>query len=185
MSETGQSIKQAVATVNHGGVLVYPTEGVFGIGCDYRNEMAVNKVLQLKQRPVSKGLILIASHIQHVLPLIQPAERGHLARALKTWPGHATWVFPATALTPRWITGAHDSVAVRVSNHPTVKALCDQLNHALVSTSANISGQVTPENCQQIQTSWGDEVDYYLDLPLGQQTQPSTIKLASNGQVLR
>jgi len=185
MSEIGQSIEAAVATVQSGGLLVYPTEGVFGIGCDYRNQTAVLSLLQLKQRPVNQGLVLIASHIEQVLPLIEPADRSHLARALKTWPGHATWVFPNTELTPQWITGDFDSVAVRVTAHLAVKSLCDHLGHALVSTSANLSGQATPNNCKDLQETWGNQVDYYLDLPLGGMNEPSAIRLASNGYQLR
>jgi len=185
MSEIGQSIQSAVATVQSGGLLVYPTEGVYGIGCDYRNQSTVLRLLQLKKRKIQQGLVLIASHIDQVLCLIQPLDRLHLARALKTWPGHHTWVFPASSLAPKWVTGSHDSVAIRVTEHPTVKALCDHLGHALISTSANISGQVTPNKSQEIQDIWGNQVNYYLDLPLGGANQPSPIRLASDGRQLR
>lgn len=185
MSEIGQSIESAAAIIQSGGILVYPTEGVYGIGCDYRNQTAVLKLLHLKQRSVKQGLVLIASHIEHILPLIQPTEREHLARALKTWPGHATWVFPKSELAPQWITGDHESIAVRVSDHPTVKRLCDTLGQALVSTSANLSGQNTPTSCQALQKLWEQEVNYYLDLPLGGAKQPSTISMAADGQQLR
>jgi L-threonylcarbamoyladenylate synthase len=185
MTSSGQSTEQAVQVVQQGGILVYPTEGVYGIGCDYRNQQAVEQLLKLKQRPVSKGLILIASHVQQILPLIKPARRSHLARALKTWPGHHTWVFPKSPLVPDWISGAFDTVAVRVSAHPPVKALCDQLKSALVSTSANISGQMTVESCQDLIRIWGDQVDYYLDLPLGDKRTPSAIRMASDGSSFR
>lgn len=185
MAEIGTSLATAVETVKQAGIIIYPTEGVFGIGCDFRIESCVLKILELKQRSVSKGLVLIASHIQHVLPLIQPDNRADLARALKTWPGHNTWIFPASAATPKWITGNFDSVAIRVSDHPCVKALCDQLGHALVSTSANISNQATPDNCAELAEIWQDQVDYYLDLPLGNANSPSTIRNASTGEVIR
>ena len=185
MSEIGQSIQSAVTAIQSGGLLVYPTEGVYGLGCDYRNQSSVMQLLELKKRPVAQGLVLVASHIEQILPLIQPLDRLHLARALKTWPGHQTWVFPASPLTPKWVTGNHNSVAIRVTAHPTVKTLCDHLGHALISTSANFSGQTTPKKCQEILELWGDQVDYYLDLPLGGKEQPSTIKLASNGSQLR
>ena len=185
MALIGQSIEQAVAAVKQGGILVYPTECVFGMGCDFNSESSVMRLLQLKQRPVEKGLILVASHIQQVLPLIQPIQRADLARALKTWPGHHTWVFPATKLVPKWITGRFDTVAVRLSSHPTVKSLCDYLCHPLVSTSANISGQSNVDSCQKLSLIWGNEVDYYLSLPLGEETNPSTIRLASNGTLIR
>ncbi len=185
MSELGQSIEAAVATVQSGDLLVYPTEGVFGLGCKFNDQKAVMKLLKLKQRSIDQGLVLIASHIEQILPLIKPDDRSHLARALKTWPGHHTWVFPNSPMTPEWITGTFSSVAVRVSANPTVKKLCDHLGHALVSTSANLTGQFTPNSCKEIQDIWGDQIDYYLDLPLGNATQPSSIRLASSGQKLR
>ncbi|MFC3195031.1 L-threonylcarbamoyladenylate synthase [Marinicella sediminis] len=185
MTARGQSIEQAVKVVQQGGLLVYPTEAVFGLGCDHRNEQAVQHLLKLKQRPVSKGLILVASHIQQIMPLIRPARRTHLARALKTWPGHHTWVFPKSDAVPDWISGDHETLAVRVSAHPTVKQLCDQLNAPLVSTSANISGQMTPANCQEMIRIWGDQVAYYLDQPLGGLDTPSPIRMASDGSSFR
>ncbi|MEZ5471232.1 MAG: Sua5/YciO/YrdC/YwlC family protein [Marinicella sp.] len=185
MTTMGTSIAHAVTAIRQGGVVIYPTEGVFGIGCDYRVKQSVQRILKLKERSVNKGLVLIASHIQQILPLVQPLKREHLARALKTWPGHHTWVFPASPLTPKWITGDFDSVALRVSDHPVVKSLCDELGHALVSTSANISNQPTPNNCKELQELWQNEVNYYLDLPLGSATGPSTIRLVDSGEVIR
>lgn len=185
MATVGTSISAAISAIKQGGVITYPTEGIYGMGCDYRKQQSVMKVLALKQRPVSKGLILIASHIQQILPLIQPVKREHLARALKTWPGHNTWVFPTSQLTPQWITGDFNSLAIRVSNHPVVKSLCNQLGHAMVSTSANVSNQLTPDNCLKLQQLWQDQVDYYLDLPLGSATGPSSIRLAESGEAIR
>ncbi|TDR23787.1 L-threonylcarbamoyladenylate synthase [Marinicella litoralis] len=185
MAEIGDSIEQAVLAINHGGTVVYPTEGVFGLGCDFRNEQSVHKILKLKQRSVDKGLVLIASHVQQILPLIQPENRSDLARALKTWPGHHTWIFPKSKSVPAWISGEFQTVAVRVSAHPAVKMLCDQLNSALVSTSANKSNQSTPSTIAEQTQLWGDAVDYYLDLPLGGSNQPSSIQLASNGSAIR
>ncbi len=182
---TEKEMKQAIQTIQSGGLLVYPTEAVYGLGCDYNNQAAVERLLLLKQRNVSQGLILVASHVQQVLPLIKLSDQNELARALKTWPGHNTWVFKATDRVPTWISGAHGTVAVRVSSHQSVKLLCDTLNQAIVSTSANISGQVTPNEINHIQKEWGTAVDCYLDQPLGQSTQASSIRLASDGKVLR
>ena len=185
MSVAGPSIEQAVQVIHQGGLLVYPTEAVYGLGCDFNNEQAVQQLLALKQRPGDKGLILVASHIGQILPLIKPTRRSHLARALKSWPGHHTWVFPKTPLVPQWICGSHDTVAVRVSAHPVIKQLCGQLNRPLVSTSANVSGQKTATTCQDMQQLWGDQVSFYLDLPLGDEAMPSPIRMASDGSSFR
>ena len=139
----------------------------------------------MKHRDVSKGLILIASHVQHILPLIKVTDQNHLARALKTWPGHNTWVFEASSQVPSWITGNHSSVAVRVSAHPAVKTLCDTLGHAIVSTSANVSGQTTATRIEHAREQFEQFVDCYFDAPVGSEKQTSSIRLASTGEVLR
>ena len=185
MADIGSSIQQAARVIQQGGLVVYPTEAVFGIGCDHRNEASVKRLLALKQRAVDNGLILAAGHIQQVLPLIQPKSPKHLALALKSWPGHVTWVFPATDAVAPWITGNHDSIAVRVSQHPVIQQLSLQLGMPMVSTSANIHGQPTPTTCHDIAAVWAEQVDYYLDLPLGGATKPSEIRLAATGEALR
>jgi len=179
------SLSTAITTIRQGGLLVYPTEAVYGLGCDYRSATAVEKLLKLKQRPVEKGLILAASDVQQILPLIQPGNDAELARALKTWPGHHTWVFQASEKVPKWITGSHTTVAVRVSRHPVIKHLCDALGHAIVSTSANSAGVEPDRNLTAIQDVFGRQVDYYLDLPLGEENKPSQIRNAADGLTLR
>ncbi len=134
---------EAVTVLKRGGVIAYPTEAVWGLGCDPRSEAAVLRLLSIKQRTVDRGLILIASHLQQLRPFLDmaalPAAR--LDHVLATWPGPYTWVMPASPDAPRWITGAHSGLAVRVSAHPGVVALCDAFGGPLVSTSANLSGQ--------------------------------------------
>lgn len=185
MNRVTDDINHAKQTILSGGLLVYPTEAVMGIGCDYRNENAMMRLLEAKQRDVSKGVILIASHVQQILPLIQLNDQNDLARALKTWPGHNTWVFKASAHVPNWITGSHDTVAVRVTAHPAVKSLCDALNMAIVSTSANRAGQATTTTITEAHQQLGDAVDCYWDRTLGAQNQPSCIRMARTGAVLR
>ena len=179
-----KEMKHAIQTIQSGDLLVYPTEAVYGLGCDYRNQAAVLQLLKVKQRDLSKGMILIASHVQQVLPLINITDQNHLARALKTWPGHHTWVFNASEKVPGWITGNHKTVAVRVSAQPTVRNLCDALGHPIVSTSANISGQQAVD-LPAVRQQLGEAVACYLDAPLGQSEHTSSIRLASTGEVLR
>jgi len=141
------------ATILHAsGIVAYPTEAVWGLGCDPFDEAAVRRLLAIKQRPVDKGLILVAASLLQLdgladwdaLPLV------HRDAVFASWPGPHTWVVPATARTPRWITGAHDSVAVRVSAHPVVVALCNAFGGALVSTSANPAGLPAPHTLSSI-----------------------------------
>ena len=137
------SADEAADRLRKGAVVAYPTEGVWGLGCDPRDEAAVLRLLAIKQRPVDKGLILIAANLEQLRPFLDldalPADRR--AAVLASWPGPHTWVMPARTAAPRWITGAHAGIAVRVSAHPPVVALCTAFGGALVSTSANLAGQ--------------------------------------------
>lgn len=178
-------IKLAVNVVKSGGIIAYPTESVYGLGCDPFNQQAVEELLRIKQRSIDQGLILIASHIQQILPLIQPLKPDDLARALKTWPGHHTWVFPQSKLVPKWISGKKKSVAIRLSNHPIVSQLCTLLNQPLVSTSANLSKQDNLKSIKDIKTTFGDKIDFYIDAPIGNQKKPSTICDAHNLKIYR
>ena len=137
------SIAHAVDVLKNEEVIAYPTEAVFGVGCDPDSETAVSRLLVLKQRPVEKGLILIAASYEQLKPYIDdsmltPAQRETI---FSVWPGPVTFVFPAKPTTPRWLTGRFDSLAVRVTDHPLVVALCLAFGKPLVSTSANLTGQ--------------------------------------------
>ena len=177
----------AVAALEQGGVIVYPTEAVYGLGCDPDNQQAVERLLAIKQRPVEKGLILIADNYGQLLKYVDDAKIPMDKRAdiFSQWPGAITWVMPAAKTTPKWLTGQFDTIAVRVTNHPTVKQLCQQFGKPLVSTSANLSGQDTVTSIAMAKTEFGQQVAFYVDEALGGNTQPSTIKDAMTGKVFR
>ncbi len=184
MTDSSQ-LNQAIEAVKNGGIIAYPTEAVYGLGCDPFNKKAVLRLLKLKKRDVNKGLILIASHVQQIVQLIKPNEADDLARALKTWPGHTTWVFPKSKLVPKWVSGKHNTIAIRVSSHPFVKKLCDRLNYPIVSTSANISNEGTLNSIKEIKTQFNNEVIYYFDAPLGNKKSASTIRNAHTNISIR
>ena len=177
----------ALICLNEGEVIVYPTEAVFGLGCDPDNQHAVEKLLAIKQRPVEKGLILIADNYGQLLKYVDDAKVPMDKRAdiFSSWPAAITWVMPAAKSTPKWLTGQFDTIAVRVTNHPTVKRLCQEFGKPLVSTSANLTGQETVISIEQAKEQFADQVGFYVDEPLGGNTQPSTIKDAMTGKVFR
>ena len=142
-------IKQTIQALNQGQIIAYPTEAVYGLGCDPLNETAVMSLLDLKQRSVEKGLILIASQLSQLAPYLQLDET-RLKRISHTWPGAVTWVIPCQDWVPHWLTGNRNTLAVRVSAHPLVKALCDAYGQPLVSTSANLSKQQPAVNSLQV-----------------------------------
>jgi L-threonylcarbamoyladenylate synthase len=178
-------IDNAVKAVRNGDIIIYPTESVYGLGCDPYNYSAVKKLLEIKQRSVDKGLILIAGNIQQILPMIRPKSASDLANALKTWPGHNTWVFPKSKLVPHWVSGNHQTIAVRVSKHPTVIELCNKLNSSLISTSANLSNQEVLTSIKALKHIFGDKIAAYIDAPLGQESLPSQIRDAHTLQIYR
>lgn len=181
------SLANVVAALHRGGVIAYPTEGVWGLGCDPHDEAAVMRLLALKQRDVAKGLILIASSEAQLAPFIDTASLGgsQLAEVRASWPGPNTWIMPASKDAPSWITGAHDGIAVRVTAHPLVRALCDGFGGALVSTSANIASEPSPRTRAELDPRIVAGVDAVADGETLGRAQPSTIRDARSGAVLR
>lgn len=130
-------IRQAVKKIKAGEVIAYPTEAVFGLGCDPLNEEAVSNLLTLKKRSIKKGFILIASTITQLEPYLQlnPALISQIETALSE---PVTWLVPCQLWVPKWLTGKHSKLAVRVITHPTARLLCEENGAPLISTSANI-----------------------------------------------
>ena len=173
--------------LQQGGVIAYPTEAVYGLGCDPDNEAAVMALLAIKQRPVEKGLILIAASYSQLLPYVDdkaiPLEKRY--QIFSSWPGHVSWVLPASKTAPKWITGQFDSIAVRVSAHPVVQQLCSAYGKPLVSTSANLSGQSAITDKAELEQSLGDKLSAIMPGALGGATQPSQIRDALSGNIVR
>ncbi|RLA24971.1 MAG: tRNA threonylcarbamoyladenosine biosynthesis protein RimN, partial [Gammaproteobacteria bacterium] len=130
-------VRMASRALQQGKLIAYPTEAVYGLGCDPLNEAAVMSLLSIKQRPAHKGLILVASDFSQLQPFINPSQE-MLQRIIPTWPGPITWVIPVQSWVPTYLKGTHHSIAVRVSAHPLVRQLCASYGGAIVSTSANI-----------------------------------------------
>ena len=180
-------LELVLQALQQGGVIAYPTEAVYGLGCDPDNEAAVRALLAIKQRPVEKGLILVAANYSQLLPYVDdkaiPLEKRY--QIFSSWPGHISWVLPAGKTTPKWLTGQYDSIAVRVSAHPVVQQLCSAYGKPLVSTSANLSGQPAITDKVVLQQSLGDKLSAIMPGPLGGATQPSQIRDAISGDIVR
>ncbi len=147
-------LETAVDQIQQGQVIAYPTEAVYGLGCDPFNQQAFKHLLKLKQRPFAKGVILIASNLRQIKDLAIIFDQAWSKTVLKSWESAltpTTWILPATTKAPHWITGGRDTVAIRLSHHPVVKSLCDRLDSCIVSTSANTTQQPpakTENDCQ-------------------------------------
>jgi L-threonylcarbamoyladenylate synthase len=178
-------LRAAARVVKFGGLIAYPTEAVYGLGCDPRNEAAVRRLLALKRRPMHKGLILIAASFEQLEPFLQPLSASDRARLAATWPGPYTWLIPARPDTPRCLRGRHDTLAVRVTSHRLAAALCRACGYPLVSTSANLSGHPPARTALAVRRQLGSNLDYLLPGPTGGAAQPTEIRDLHTGRRVR
>lgn len=181
----GEALQQAAAIVRGGGVVAYPTEGCYGLGCDPRNTRAVQRILRVKGRSWRQGLILVGAHWRHVARWVDTSDAEAVGRARETWPGPKTWLLPARFDVSRWVRGEHDTIAVRVTAHPLAAALCRRFNGAIVSTSANRHGRPPAVSASQVRAQLGGRVDFILEGPLGGLQGPTVIRDARTGEVVR
>jgi L-threonylcarbamoyladenylate synthase len=169
------------ALIKQGGLVAYPTEAVWGLGCDPFNEEAVNRLLEIKGRPAEKGLILIAGHANQLTPWQAGLEHDAFIRLTTPTAYPTSWVVPDESITPIWIRGQHKSVAIRLSQHAPVQSLCNAFGAVIVSTSANPSGQAAARSINQVQDYFAGKLDGILHAPLGHAQSPSqVIDLISN-----
>ena len=184
------SVAEAAQCLKQGQVLAYPTEAVWGLGCDPYNEQAFLEILRLKQRPIEKGVILLASHIRQVESLLEDLEPSIRTQVIESWSNRnateraTTWLLPATDSIPTWIKGNHPKVAVRVTTHPLCVALCNAFDGFIVSTSANPAGLNPARSLQEALHYFQDELNY-LNGDLGSSHEPSRILDAETGAIIR
>ena len=178
-------LRLAAGRIHAGHILAYPTEAVYGLGCDPLNGEAVRRLLALKQRSEHEGLILIAADLAQLEPFVESLDDVRMAALRATWPGPVTWLLPACDGTPRWLTGRHQTLAVRVTAHPLAAALCRAAGCALVSTSANKSNRSPARSALQVRLALGSAVDLILAGACGERAAPSTIRDGRTGAVIR
>ncbi len=185
MRRSRQYLTAATAVAN-GGIIGYPTESVYGLGCDPFNFEAVSRLLTIKRRPEHKGLILLAADINAVEPLLgelTPKQQQHLK---ETWPGPVTWLLPdPMGLIPDWIKGSFDDVAVRVSAYRPCRELARRCGGLLVSTSANHSQCEPLKTYQGVIQQFALELDAVVCGKVEGRSRPSEIRSIENLKVIR
>ncbi|WP_263081448.1 L-threonylcarbamoyladenylate synthase [Endozoicomonas sp. Mp262] len=176
----------AVDAVTQGGVIAYPTEAVWGLGCNPWNQEAVNRLLAIKSRPVEKGVILVGFAEEQFSPILDPLTDSERERLTSGWPGPYTWLIPdPDGWTPKWIRGQFDTVAIRISDHPIVRYLCSATGLPLVSTSANKAGEPPLLTKEQVEQQFSGQVDFIVPGELGSQQTPSEIRDLKTNRVIR
>ena len=181
---TDFAVRFAAHCVRQGGIIAYPTETVYGLGCDPLRSEAVDAINELKGRDASKGLILLAPRLQQLDAFIDVADREERA-AIVGETQATSWIVPAKSAAPRWITGKHRTIAIRISSHPVVAQLCDLLGHPLVSTSANPAGKKPALNPLQLHHYFDGLVDAMLISHHNCSGRPSRIRHLESRQLLR
>ena len=177
--------QMAARALANGGVIAYPTESVIGLGCDPDNEQAILKLLDIKRRPYQKGLILIASQMKQLEPYVEFANLDTFETIAASWPGPETWIVPKSSSVSPLVYGTHNSIAVRVSAHPGVRALCDAFGGAIISTSANLTGKRMHQELLAVKLRFKQQLDYYLPGKVSGLSAPTRIRHALTGETLR
>lgn len=180
------NLKPCIDILDQGGVIAYPTEAVYGLGCDPFNETAVLRLLDIKQRPLEKGLILIAAEPSQLHAFISPSVFVQYPEVTASWPGPNTWLLPCKPDTPLWLRGIHDTLAVRVTDHPLAAALCRAFGKPLVSTSANPNGYDPARTAAEVKAMFNDgQLDMIVEGETGGLVTVSTIRDARTGKQIR
>ena len=178
-------LAMASRTLRAGGVVAYPTEAVWGLGCEPFDREACMRLLALKRRDWRKGLIVIGADLEQLRPYIGAIGDAQLKPALDSWPGPATWLVPAAASVPDWVRGEHDSIALRMTAHPVAAALCRAHGGALISTSANLAGHAPARTRVQVASRLGAELDGVVCGEVGERKFPTSIRDLLTGKLLR
>ncbi len=178
-------IQQAAESLRNGGLVAYPTEAIYGLGCDPNNLAAVERLLALKQRSWTKGLILIAADIAQLTPYLSLPMENIPPAVEASWPGPTTWLLPAHPKVPTLLRGNHDTLAVRITAHPEARALCQAFGGAIVSTSANTAGQQPARTIAELAPVLTADIDTVVSGDTNSQHQASQIKDPFTGRIIR
>ena len=142
-----KTITEAAKTIKRGGVIVFPTRCLYGLGADAFNERAVERLYDLKQRPAQKPILILIEHRTYLEQLVREVSQTALRMMDYFWPGRVTLVFEALSTVPEYLTAGTGKIGIRQPGHPVAAALVKAFKGAVTGTSANLSGE---PGCQQI-----------------------------------
>ena len=152
--------KRLSQIIHAGGVIAYPTESVYGFGCDPLNKTAVKRILKIKQRSVNKGLIIVAADIKQIKPWVQNIPATIWQKVVNSYA--TNWVLPKSDLVPYWVSGDHQTVVVRISQHQIVQDICKYLGQPIISTSANVASRIELTSCIKVRKQFGKHLDFIV-----------------------
>ncbi|NNM60217.1 MAG: threonylcarbamoyl-AMP synthase [Legionellales bacterium] len=176
---------EAIDTLKKGGIIAYPTEAVFGLGCDPDNLASVTRLLSIKKRPSNKGLILIAASWEQLQPYLKFPTDAQLKTLMRSWPGPVTWLVPARDTVSALVKGEHTTLAVRITAHPIARELCQQFNKPLISTSANYLSEPPCRSAEEVAEVFKNEIDYIVQGETNSLARPTEIRDLLSGKIVR
>lgn len=179
-----REVEQAVHILQEGGVIAHATEGVWGLACDPWDKHAVDRILAVKHRSIDQGFIVIGSDpatFQEELDSLPPAIRH---RVEGSWPGHTTWILPSRRF-PDWVTGSRASVAARIPDHEQARLLAKLFGTAIISTSANVSGEEPATTMELVTQRFKSCIDFVVPGQIGSAVGPSRICNALTEDTIR
>lgn len=175
-------LQQAIASLNAGGVIAYPTEGVWGLGCLWTDEIAIKEILRLKQRPLEKGMIVLCSQLSDIELFLLPLSEQDIAQIEQEYSHPVTWVLPCKSSVSESVRGQHHSIAVRFSQHYLVQALCAEVG-PIISTSANPTGEKAAMSEEEVRGYFKNQLSYIFSGELGGYSKPSEIRTLDGRKV--
>lgn len=181
----GDRLRRAGRVLRAGGVVSHATEGVWGLACDPSNEKAIRRILALKKRAATRGLIVVAADPTVLAPFVASEATESWQRAQSNWPGPVTWLLPVASGVCPLLSGGGPRIALRISAHPLCRALARVAGGAIVSTSANIAGRPAPVFGWQMRRSLNDGVDFVVGGHCQYPGTPSTIRDGVSGETIR
>jgi L-threonylcarbamoyladenylate synthase len=177
------SIRHAAHIIRHGGIIAYPTDTIYGLGCDPYNADAVARLNAIKQRPLNKQFILLAGDIEQVTPLVELDKQQQMTVMQTSEP--TSWVADAKPSVPSWLTGDSGTITIRICKQDDVQRLCHILRHAIISTSANPSGKPPAKNALELHKYFHQTIEAILASNQKLTASPSKIIRLCDNQVLR
>ena len=167
----------------HGGLIAFPTESIFGLGCDPGNKKAVEKLKRIKNRPQEMGFILLTPNLATISQWIDPDKKQtEIISAPVQRP--TTYIVPASKSVPPWLT-TNNTLAIRINKDPIIQGLSDMLGLPIISTSANQHGKTPCQSASEVQKTMGPLLDYIIEGKKGSFERPSTIIDLCSGKTIR
>lgn len=182
--DNSTQINKAIEIVKNGGIFLYPTETVIGLGCDATNEKAISKLYEIKRRPKEKSFIILVDSIEMIKKYCKSINQHEIKLLNQNKP--TTVILNNIKHLPKSLLFNDGSIGVRITKHPLIKSFINNLNKPIVSTSANISGETSINSFKNVNPDILERIDYNLNLQFKYKTTqtPSQIVKVVNGKTI-